>query len=248
MTQPVQYALWLSGPLLQCAIGGVMLWRKLYRQYPLFLAYTASHVVRAGILFFIYQAGDREAYRQAYLFLEATDAVLSFAVVYELFDATFRAYEGIREMGWMLLKWASVILLGVAVVSAASAPGSDTVRLLKGLFALETSIAIVRGGLLFLLFLFHATLGLRWAVQAFGIALGFGLLSSIELVTFALRSRLGIETTYTLSLISSAAYICAIVVWLVAMLRLAEERPPVAPDARWDVSGWNRTLQEMLQR
>lgn len=225
-----------------------MLRRKLYREYPLFLAYTASHLIRAAILFSVYRAGDKEAYRQAYLFMEAIDAFLSFAVVYELFDATFRAYEGIRELGWMLLKWATVILLGVAAVSAASSPGSDTVRILKGLWALETSIAIVRGGLLFLLFLFHATLGLRWAAQAFGIALGFGLLSSIELVTFALRSHFGIETTATLSLVSTTAYICAIAVWFVAMLRPAVELPPAPPTARWDVAGWDRTLQELLQR
>ncbi len=225
-----------------------MLRRKLYREYPLFLAYTASHVVRAAILFSIYRAGDKEAYRQAYLFMEGLDAVLSFAVVYELFAATFRAYEGIREMGRMLLKWATAILLVVAVVSAASSPGSDTVRFLAGLFALERSIAMVRGGLLFLLFLFHASLGLRWTTHAFGIALGFGLLSSIELVTFALRTHFGMGTTATLSLISSAAYSCAILVWLAAMLRPATEGPPLATTERWDVAGWNRTLLELLQR
>lgn len=225
-----------------------MLRRKLYREYPLFLAYTASHLVRFAVLFVIYRMGDREAYRQAYTLMEAVDAVLSFAVVYELYATTFRAYEGIRELGWVLLRWASVILLLVAVVSAASAPGSDSDRFLAGLFTLERSISLVRGGLLFLLFLLHASMGLRWSPTAFGIALGFGLLNSIELVTLALRTHMGKETTPVLSLITSVAYSCAILCWLVAALRPAPQRETAPRLARWDVEGWNRTLQELLQR
>ncbi len=248
MTQEIQYALWLTGPVLQGAIGWGMLRRKLHREYPFFLAYTASHVARFAVLFLIYQSGDRLAYRHAYSFMEAVDALLSFAVVYELYAATFRTYEGIRELGWILLKWAAVVLLAVAVLSAASATGSDKDRFLAGLFVLEESISVVRGGLLFLLFLLHAALGLRWRPSAFAIGMGFGLLSSVELVTFALRSHFGVHTTSVLSLISSTAYSCAIVVWLFGVLRPAKE-PVAAPQlGSWDVEGWNQTLLELLQR
>lgn len=225
-----------------------MLRRKLYRDYPMFVAYTASHLVRFMILFTIYRMEDRMLYRQAFQYLEAADAMLSFAVVYELYAATFRAYEGIRELGWMLLKWATVILAGVAVVAAASSSGSDSDRFLAGLFTLETSISIVRGGLVFLLFLFHASMGLRWSATRLGMALGFGLLSSIELVTFALRTHFGEGTTSALSLISSAAYICAIVIWLVATLRPVGANEPTPRVAGWDVEGWNHALLELLQR
>ena len=248
MPQTIQYVLWLSGPLLQGVIGWMMLRRKLHREYPFFLAYTASHVVRFAILFFIYRTGDRQAYRQAYSFMEVIDAVLSFAVVYELYATTFRAYQGIRELGWMLLRWATVVLMVVAVVSAASAPGSDSDRFLAGLFTVERSITLVFCGLLFLLFLFHISMGLRWKTTAFGIALGFGVISSLWLVTFALRTHLGSEATSVLSLISSIAYSCAIVAWLFGVLRPAQEPGPVPRASSWDIEGWNRTLLELLQR
>ncbi len=248
MILTLQYVCWLSAAVLQASIGGVMLRRKLYREYPLFLAYTASHLVRFAILFSIYHAGSWEAYRRAYALLEVIDAVLSFAVMYELYAITFRAYEGIREMGWVLLKWAAVILAGVAVVSAASAPGSAADRFLAGYFALERSIGIVRGGLLCLLFLLHASLGLRWRTPAFGIALGFGVLSSNELVTFALMPHLAPVTASLLSWISNAAYVCAVLIWLVTVVRPAREREVQPRISGWDVEGWNRTLLELLQR
>jgi hypothetical protein len=225
-----------------------MMRRKLYREYPLFFTYTASHLVRFAVLFFVYGRGDAVVYRHAYAWMEAIDAVLSFAVIYELYAVTFGAYKGIRELGWVLLKWATVILTAVAVVSATSAPGGDFDRFFSGLLTLERSVSIVRGGLLFLLFLVHASMGLRWSATRLGIALGFGLLSSIELATFSLESHFGGAMTSVLSLISSAAYNCAIVVWLFAVLRPANEHEPGLRPALWDVEGWNRTLLELLQR
>lgn len=225
-----------------------MLRRRLYREFPIFLAYTASHVVRFAVLFYVHQGGDKEAYRHAFTFMEAVDAFLSFAVIYELFAATFRTYEGIRELGWTLLKWSTVVLIAVAVVTASTASGSDSDRFLKGLFGLEQSISVVRGGLLFLLFLCHAALGLRWGRLMFGIAVGFGMLTSIELVTYTLRAHFGIASTEALSVVTSAAYNGAVVVWLVAALRPASERVPLPSVPRWDLDGWNRTLLELLQR
>lgn len=248
VTQTLQYVLWLSGTVLHGAIGGVMLRRRLYREYPFFFAYTVSHLVRFAILFTLYSMGRLGGYALAYAYLEGLDAILSFAIMYELYAVTFRAYEGIRELGWMLLKWATVILAGVAVVSAASAPGGDFDRFFVGLFTLERSINIVRGGLLFLLFLLHASLGLRWSTLRFGIALGFALMSSTDLVTFAVVTHFNFGTVPVLSLISSAGYGCAIVVWLMAVLRPAKEPRPAPRLTGWDVDGWNRTLLELLQR
>lgn len=225
-----------------------MLRRRLVRQYPFFFAYTASHLIRFAILFSLYRMGRRADYALAYSYLEALTVVLSFAVVYELYAVTFRAYGGIRELGWMLLKWATVILAAVAVVSAASAEGGHFDRFFVGLFTLGRSINIVRGGLLFLLFLLHASLGLRWSPVRFGIALGFALVSSAELVTFAVVTHFDNGAMPILSAISSAAYYCAILIWLMAVLR-PESEPRLTPRlSGWDVEGWNRTLLELLQR
>jgi len=240
--------LWFTGAGLQAIIGGVMLWRNLYRKFPVFLAYILSQLLRFIILYSAFEAGNKELYRHAFLTLEVVDAVLSFAVIYELFAITFRAYEGIRELGWLLLRWASVVLVGVALVVAFSQSGGDKDPFLEGLFALEMGISVVKGGLLFLLFVLHAGLGLRWGRHGFGIAMGFGVLSSIALASVTLRFHYGIDSNPVLSLINSAAYDCAVVAWLVAFLRsdavrIAPPRPP-----KWDVEDWNRTLQELLQR
>src|SRR5574340_832233 len=132
MTLPI--ALWLGGAGLLAVIGGVMLWFKLYRNFPVFCLYILNQLVRFCILFGAFRAGDRALYRYAFVRLELVDAVLSFAVIYELFSLTFRAYEGIRELGWLLLRWASVVLVAVALAVALSQSGGDKDPYLEGVF------------------------------------------------------------------------------------------------------------------
>ena len=172
------YVFWLVAPALQSAIGYRMWIRRLYRDYPLFLAYTIEQLLRFLVLFYCYQLGIRDVYRHAYIGWEAADVVIKFGVICELFSHVFRAYEGIRKLGFALLRWASVILLFIAVIVAASTQGSDSDRFLAGFFAMQRSVEIVQGGLLFLLFVLSSSLGLHWKHETLGIALGFGVESA----------------------------------------------------------------------
>jgi hypothetical protein len=248
MTSVLTYTLWFVAPALQSAIAYRMWARRLHPDYPLFFAYTVSNLLRFVVLFYCYRLGIRDVYRQAYLVSEAVNAVLKFGVICELFFHIFRSYEGIRELGTVLLRWASVILLLIAVLVAVSATGSDSDRFLAGLFAMERSVEIVQGGLLLLFFAMSFSLGLQWNHDTLGIALGFALVTSVDLATFTLRAQLGMTSHDVLSLISSAAYDCAVLVWLVFLYA----RQPVHQfDQRipsWDVESWNRALLRLLRR
>src|SRR5712692_2105646 len=228
------YALWLVAPALESAIGYRMWIRRLYRDYPLFFAYTINHLLSFLVLFYCYRLGIRDVYRHAYLSCEAVDTVLKFGVIWELFSQVFRPYEGIRELGSALLRWASVILLFIAVIVAASTSGSDSDRFLAGFFAMERSVEIMQGGLLFLLFVLSSSLGLQWKQHTLGIALGFGVVTSIDLAAFTLRAQLGMVSHDVLSLISIAAFDCAVLIWL----RTLYARKPVHQFhqhiVRWD--------------
>ena len=146
MLTPLLYALWVVLPPLQSAIGYRMWARRLYREYPLFFAYTISQIGRFIVLFWSYHTGIRDVYRQAYLTAEAVDLVIKFGVICELFSHIFRPYDGIRQLGSTLLRWASVILLLIAVGVAAFSSGPDADRFLAGFFAMERSVAIVQVG------------------------------------------------------------------------------------------------------
>ncbi len=248
MLRILVYALWLVASGLQSAIGFRMWTRRLYRDYPLFFTYTINQLVRSLVLFYFYRLGIRDVYRDAYAGWEALDAVLKFGVICELFAHVFRRYAGIKEVGSIFLRWASVILLLIAVIVAVSTSGSDSDRFLAGLFAMERSVELVQGGLLFLLFVLSSCLGLQWEQLTLGIGLGFGAVTSVNLAAFTLRAQLGMASDDILSLISTAGYECAVLIWLVALYA----RKPVHQFNQhipsWDVESWNRALLELLRR
>jgi hypothetical protein len=236
-------------PIPTSLAGWLHAWRKLYREYPVFLAYTVSHVVRFVVLLYVHHQGSQEAYRYTFLGAEALDAALAFAVIYELYWHLFRAYEGVQKLGGMVFRWAAVVLLAVAVLTAAASPAAtDSSRVLAGLFTLDRGVSIVRGGLLLLLFLFSSFLGLKWKHFAFGIAAGFALHSSVELATFALRTHLGVLGKPILSLISSAAYDCSVFLWLAYLFSPEPATRPAKLPAGVELESWNQALLELLHQ
>ncbi len=240
---------WVLHPCLQTLLAVVMLRRKLNREYPFFCAYTVSHVVRFLTLSFVYHQGTREAYRYTFLGAEIVDASLSLAAVYELFGHLFRAYAGVQKLAGLVFRCAAVVLLALAVLTAAVSPaGADTSRVLAGLFTFDRGVSIVRGGLLLLLFLFASYFGLRWKHFAFGIAVGFAVATSVGLAAFALRTYLGVLGKPMLSLISSAAYNCSLLVWLAYLFSPEPAAQAATLPAGLELEGWNQALLELLHQ
>jgi len=244
----LKYVLWFTHPCLQALIAGTMLRRKLYREYPIFLVYTVSHVVRFVMLFWIYHRGNRDAYRYAFLCAEVVDAALAFGTVHELYRGLLRSYSGVQKFASIVFRATLIVLLAAAVVSAATAPAADTSRLLAGVFTLDRAAAVVRGGLLLLLFLLSCYFGLRWQHFAFGIAAGFALQSSVALATYALHAHFGLLGKPILSVISAAAYNCAVFIWLAYLFSPEPVPRPGRLPSRLELDGWNETLLELLNQ
>jgi hypothetical protein len=75
-------------------------------------------------------------------------------------------------------------------------------------------VAIVQCGLVIFLILFSGLLGLSLQSYAFGIALGFGVLSSVELANWAMHiGELSEPTARALNLIPTGAYHVAVLLW-----------------------------------
>src|SRR5205823_5175597 len=217
------------------------------RDYPLFFAYTIEQLLRFLTLFYCYHWSTPITYRHAYFGLNTVEAVLQLGVISELFFHVFRPYAGISHLASALLRWAAVVLLLIAVLLAGLTSGSDSDLALAGFFAMERSLQVVQGGLLFLLFVLVSALGLRLRQPSFGIALGFGIFTSVNLAAYSLRVQFGMTSHEVLSLISSAGYNCAVLVWLVSLYA----REPVLRKLHipsWDLESWNQALLDLLRR
>ena len=241
----LKYGLWIGGWALSLAVVVTLLRRKLRGEFPLFFAYAAFQVVSVPVHFAVYQWGSYANYFYAYWVSTALATGLELAVLYEIFQHAFRPYVALRGLASMIFRWAGLVLLMVAVITALSAPLGQS-PLITAILSLERSIRMMQCGLLILMLFFSPQLGLSWRSHLFGIAAGFGGYAAVSLTLVSLRAQLGIPSDSAYTLINSGAYTLAAATWFAYLLapepaRRAVRVQPV-PD-QWDfaLQGIGRT-------
>jgi len=211
-----QRTLWILAPSVQ----GLLIWkmwtRDLARQVPCFFAYNVFHIIKFVLLFSLYHISYTK-YFYSYWGSEAVDAILVLVVIQEIFSVCCQDYRGLEQLTMLIFRWSTLILVGLAILSAAAAPGVDSDRVVAGLITMQRSVNFVQCGLLFLLVLISRTTGLGFGSPAMGIGVGFGAMASVITVVMAVRGYLGISTDL-MSLAMAAAYNIAVAIWVVALL------------------------------
>jgi hypothetical protein len=236
--QFVYYALWIAHPVLQSALAAVMYRRKLHRKFPVFFAYAISQVLIFAVLFPIDLKGSYAAFFYAYWITAAISLTLGFQVIYEIFLDVFRPYHTLKDLGAVLFKWASLVMLLVAAVVAAASPSSDQGPLVQSVLTVQRCVRVIQCGLVLFLLLFSRYLGVSRKQQSFGIAFGFGTFAAVELFIVALHTanHAGYVGAYLANMV---AYNVAILVWIGYALRGSAAKDSVASvlvPQRWDES------------
>ena len=194
----VVMCLWVTAIVLQAVLAAMMIHRGLARRFPAFFAYTVYEALLSAFLFTIDHIDSVTApqYRDAYLVGAAGSAALRFAVVCEIFIQVFRVYPPLKELGEVVFRWATVILMIVAVLIVANVTGLEGTGFEKdwyvvGLHIVDRAINMIQCGLLVFLALLASFLRFSWRSYIMGIALGFGVFSSVELCISASRRSTG---------------------------------------------------------
>jgi hypothetical protein len=240
--------LWIAPHALQAIIVIVMIRRRLSREFPMFLTYTIFQIAEGGTLFVLDHVPAVTAYQYwcVYWVGLATSIALRFAVISEVFYNVFDNYPGLKELSRVLFRWATAVLLLVAVVVAVHVPADGTYSILSGIHVLDRAVAVMQSGLLLLLVGFSSYFGLSWRSFTYGIAIGLAIFSSVDLATEAVRT--GPVAGYVFDFVTMATYHCCVVIWLVYLLvpetssRMAKEPP------EHNLEQWNAELQRLLLR
>lgn len=240
------YAKWIAPAVMQALILVVMIRRRLFREFPLFLVYTAFEVVYFACRFPLYF--QENAYTKFFYISwtgKAFEMALGFAVIYEIFRHVFRPYPALAQLGKILFRWGLVVLLFVVTIATASADGNGVIQVLV---LIERGLSIIQCGLLLLLFLFSSYFGLTWRHYVFGIGVGFGLFGTIALATAALHAQFGHVFDDPANLIESVAYNCSVLIWISYLLRPEPVQRSIDFRPGDGLQEWNHELLRLLNQ
>jgi len=242
MLVTLQYAFWILPAVLQAYLAVVMVRRGLRAEFPAFFLYTVFQVSSFMLKFPLYHLGPYKLYFNVYWSCKVLELALGFMVIHEVFSYIFRPYEALRDLGNVLFRWAAVVLVLVAAVMVLSSSGGvGLTPLMNIILTLDRSISMMQCGLVLLLLLFSSYVGLTNRNHVFGIALGFGLASAIDLCIWTVRARFGGGADTVFSLLSGASFLLAVVTWTGYLLSPDPERRTVQHVAALPDS-WNYAL------
>ena len=216
------YYLWIAPHVLLIAVVVLMIRRKVYKDFPLFLTYSAFEVFQFFTLFAIdhWHKLTENHYLDAFMLGGAIGTALRFGVIHEIFENVFQKYPALNELGRLLFRWATVILLLVSVATAFHRSPDNITRISWVITAMGRAISIVQCGLLMFLFLFSKYFGLTWRNYLFGTALGLGIFASVQLATTAMQGLLGPIIAEKLDFVTMATYHGCVLIWPVSYTHL----------------------------
>jgi len=143
----------------------------------------------------------------------------------EILHKLFKEYGGAQNLGAMIFRWTCGLLLLLAIVTALSNEQGSSDRVVAMVLAFDRSVRLMQCGLVCLLLLLCRFLRHCWRQRVFGIALGFGIFASIELILVSVAMRYGSGSAEIVSLVKSVAYNSVTLLWIFYLKQQDEAIP-----------------------
>jgi hypothetical protein len=216
--------------LLVIACGNLLLmWRKrVVNQFSALTAFLAvlslDACVSIPLLFFRKYTGlsltqNYALYFYSHWVLAAIQTGLMIAIIYNIFNLAMRPLPGLQRLGNLVFRWVAVVSILFAVVTSLGPQISANGLAINVAFSL--AIQRIQEGLsvfilCLLVFVCFATkpLGLTYGSRIFGVALGLGVLATVQLVQAAWLSTTQARSLYSpMFLMSTLGTCAAFLVW-----------------------------------
>lgn len=245
------YYLWIAPHILLGVFLFCLLRRRLQRKLPLFVSYVIFELLQFIVLYavFLHSPYSQAMYKWTLVIGAGISSILGLGVIYELANELLLSRSALGSILRPLLQ----VILALLVLGAAIGSGAFSgisIRRVTNIFEMiDFSSNLIKAGMVVTLLVFARAFRVWWHSWIAGVAVGFGITASINLVSAALRAEWGTRAFVAADLAQMAAFHVCVLVWLVALF--LADRNPTFPDRKLKMSDlelWDKELQRMVQR
>jgi hypothetical protein len=215
-----ELVLWLMGVVLPLIVA-LRIWQTgLTKEYAALVRYcvvcSVSLVVLVAVLTYDPPTTNGfSLYCYMYWAVSIATDVCALAVMLEIFRDIFKPYEALRQLGTVLFRWTLAVLVVVSVVTALSAGDAKVIDVInKSLMMFDRGLQILQCGVVLFLLLTYKYLGISFRHRVFGIAIGFGLYASVDLITLSLSTWAPAHVVTLASAVANASAMVGYGIWL----------------------------------
>jgi hypothetical protein len=199
---------------LQITLLVFMVRRKSHKLFPRFFSYILFQTLKSACLFVVYRYFPESYYFDAYWTGNAVSVIFAVTVMDEILHSLFKEYGGIQILGTTIFRWSCGLLFLLAILGALSSSEAAADRVVAAVFSFDRSVRLMQVGLFLVLMLLCRFLKNYSRQQVFGIALGFGVFASVELILVSFVMWYGNGQPAIISLLKSTAYNAVTLVWI----------------------------------
>ena len=245
------YYLWIAPHILLGVFLICLLYRGLQRQLPIFISYVVFELVQFIVLFtiFLHSPFPPAIYKWTLVVGTGVSSILELGVIYELANELLLSRSSLSSVLRPVLQVILALLVLGAAIGSGAFSGISVQRVTNVFEMIDFSSNLIETGMVLALFIFARALRVSWHSWAAGVALGFGISASVDLVSAALRAEWGKRAFIAADLTQMAAFHVCVVIWLVSLF--VSHRTPPFPDGKLKISDlelWDQELQRMVQR
>jgi hypothetical protein len=220
----IENILWAAITLSEVALVSVILFRGIWRRFPLFASYAAYTLTRESVMLFFLKQSEVSFFYAYYL----TSLIGSGIMLAVLAELVFTSLRPIAKVPRVSLKVGLVFAIVVSVSVIIWCLKLDMVparRMAAIAMRMDLMLTCLRFALFAFIAAFSRFIGLHWRHHVFAIAAGLGLYSCVDLVTTAAGIEYGVLAPYAVHQIGKLAYFLAVLSW--CWMLAAKEPEPV---------------------
>jgi hypothetical protein len=240
------YGLWLAGIGLQATLGVTLLMKRMWRQYPVFTGYSLFCFLQSLLGYEL--QGKPQLYSYVYWVCEAFGFVLGLGVIYEVFNRLLVSYPALHRLARRMFQGTGMVLIVLASGVIYFHSAIEGSKFVAAFVLLEEATRIAQVGLVIFLFSFSHALGLGWRQHLFGIALGLGIFTTVELVSITMRAHMGVLATPAFNVVRALSFDTSVLVWIGYILLPERITRTGEVPKRAQLEQWNQAVMELISR
>jgi hypothetical protein len=241
----VIHQVWLGCIILQSLLALLLLTKKTWRTYLVFTAYVFFSLFEAVSLLVV--AHNLQMYGYVFWVCETIGILLSLAVVREVFTSLFSPHPALRKLATLIFRVAVVALLTLAG-GVIYANYGDARSYSSALLLAEQAARIIEVGSIMFLFLSSSAFGLHWRQNLFGIALGLGMVSAVELITVSLVGHVRPSVVPIFNFVRVLSFGVSLLIWLGYLLVPERATSSGELPKQAQLEQWNQAVTELINR
>lgn len=195
-------------PIPVLAITAIAMYRrKQHLIYPVFWVYLIFQFTRVTVECIAYKTSGK-AYFYSYWTASACSVILGLLLLRSIFLTVLKGYSPLSWLRRFGYEAALLTFWGLALFLTYHNYGGRTLPQL--IFDAEQAVSFTAVGMFVFVVGSSVLLGIRWTSAICGIALGVGLLGTVDLVIYAILSHGHVVSNMVVGWISTIAYLCAV--------------------------------------